>query len=74
MIRRSSRAFWPLAVLILVLSCRAGGCRKKAATAAAPLPPNGSPAYKVTVLMTPPPPQPTVTLWKGVTRAPALPE
>jgi hypothetical protein len=73
MIRRSTRAFWPLALLVLVLSCRASGCRnKKAATAAAP--PPGSPPYNVTVLMTPPPPQPTVTMWKGVTRAPALPE
>jgi hypothetical protein len=71
MIRRT-RAFWPLALLILVLSCRANGCRKKAATA--PVPPPGSPPYKVTVLMTPPPPQPTVTMWRGVTRAPALPE
>ena len=74
MIPRSTRAFWPLALLILVLSFRAGGCRKKAATAAAPEPPKGSPPYRVTVLMTPPPPQPTVTMWKGVTRAPALPE
>jgi len=73
MVRRSTRAFWPLGLLVLVLSCRASGCRnKKAATAAAP--PPGSPPYKVTVLMTPPPPQPTVTMWKGVTRAPALPE
>lgn len=74
MTRRSTRAFWPLAMLVLVLSCRAGGCRKKAATAAEPQPPKGSPPYRVTVLMTPPPPQPTVTMWKGVTRAPSLPE
>ena len=71
MIRRSVRALWPLALLILVLSCRANGCRKKAAVAA---PPPGSPPYRITVLMTPPPPQPTVTMWKGVTRVPALPE
>ncbi len=71
MIRRSTRALWPLALLILVLAFRAGGCRKKPNAAA---PPKGSPPYKVTVLMTPPPPQPTVTMWKGVTRAPALPE
>jgi hypothetical protein len=71
MVLRSIRAFWPLALLILVLSCRATGCRKKAA---APTVPAGSPPYRVTVLMTPPPPQPTVTMWKGVTRVPALPE
>ena len=73
MIRRSTRAFWPLALLVLVLSCRASGCRNKKAAVGA-VPPPGSPPYKVTVLMTPPPPQPTVTMWKGVTRAPALPE
>lgn len=71
MIRRSARALWPLALLILVLSCRASGCRKKAAVAA---PPPGSPPYRITVLMTPPAPQPTVTMWKGATRVPALPE
>jgi hypothetical protein len=71
MIPRSVRALWPPALLILVLSCRANGCRKKAAVAA---PPPGSPPYRITVLMTPPPPQPTVTMWKGVTRVPALPE
>jgi hypothetical protein len=73
MIRRSTRALWPLALLVLVLGWRAAGCRKKPAAAAA-APPPGSPPYKITVLMTPPPPQPTVTIWKGVTRAPALPE
>jgi hypothetical protein len=72
MIRRSARALWPLALLILVLSCRANGCRKKPAAVAPP--PPGSPPYRITVLMTPPPPQPTVTMWKGATRAPALPE
>ena len=72
MIRRSVRALWPLALLILVLSCRATGCRKKVA-APAPLLPSGSP-YRITPLMTPPPPRPTVTLWKGVTRVPELPE
>ncbi len=70
MIRRSVRALWPLALLILVLSCRATGCRKKAA---APAPKPASP-YSITPLMTPPPPRPTVTMWKGVTRVPELPE
>jgi hypothetical protein len=72
MIRRSARAFWPLALMIGVLSFRAAGCRKK--TAAVTAPPPGSRPYKVTVLMTPPPPRPTVTMWKGATRVPALPE
>ncbi len=71
MIRRYVRALWPLALLILVLSCRATGCRKKAAL---PVAPAVSPPYRITVLMTPPPPRPTVTMWKGVTRVPTLPE
>jgi hypothetical protein len=72
MIRRSVHALWPLALLILVLNCRATGCRKKAA--APVVAPAGSPPYRITPLMTPPPPRPTVTMWKGVTRAPQLPE
>jgi len=72
MIRRSVRALWPLALLILVLSCRATGCRKNAAVPT--VAPAGSPPYRITPLMTPPPPRPTVTMWKGVTRAPQLPE
>jgi len=71
MIRRFARALWPLALLILVLSCRATGCRKKAAPSVAPA---GAAPYRITVLMTPPPPRPTVTMWKGVTRVPQLPE
>jgi hypothetical protein len=74
MFRRAARALWPLALLILVLSCRATGCRKKAAAPPSFTVPAGSPPYRITVLMTPPPPRPTVTMWKGVTRAPQLPE
>ncbi len=71
MIRRLPRALWPLAVLLVVMSWRAAGCRKKT-KAAAPAP--SGPAHWITPLMTAPPPRPTVTMWKGVTRAPALPE
>jgi hypothetical protein len=73
MFRCSARALWPLALLILVLSCRATGCRKKAAAPSFSVP-AGSPPYRITVLMTPPPPRPTVTMWKGVTPVPTLPE
>lgn len=71
MIRPYVRALWLLAVLILVLCCRATGCRKKEASFQVP---PGSPPYRITVLMTPPPPRPTPTMWKGVTPAPGLPE
>ncbi|MGE5414519.1 MAG: hypothetical protein ACM3NW_10110 [Syntrophomonadaceae bacterium] len=73
MTRRLSRAFLALALLFGMMAGRAAGCRKKEKSvhrpAAAP-----SPAHWITPLMTAPPPRPTPTMWKGVTRAPQLPE
>jgi len=74
--RRLPRSLWPLPLLLAIMAWRAEGCGKgatgsKAGSRAA------TPATQrqwITPLMTPPPPRPTVTMWKGVTRAPALPE
>ncbi|HEY1434966.1 MAG TPA: hypothetical protein VGG65_06295 [Thermoanaerobaculia bacterium] len=75
--RRSIRALWPLALLLALMAWRAAGCSKSAparkgapggATTAA------APKHWITPLMTAPPPRPTVTMWKGATRVPALPE
>lgn len=75
MMRRFSRGVWPLALVLAALSLRAGGCRKKTAVAT-PTAPSAAvrPQSWPTPLLTPPPPQPTPTLWKGVTAVPALPE
>jgi len=54
------------------MAARAEGCRKKEPSPAQPR--AKTPAHWITPLMTPPPPRPTVTMWKGVTRAPQLPE
>jgi len=55
-----------------VIWARAEGCRQKETS---PLQLKAkTPAHWITPLMTPPPPRPTVTMWKGVTRAPQLPE
>ncbi len=73
--KRSARALAPLAVLLALFAVRATACkgRKGSATAGHPSTVT-SPAHWITPLMTPPPPRPTVTIWKGVTRAPQLPE
>ncbi len=72
--RRSLRGIWPLALVLAALSLRAGGCRKK--TAPVPSPPSAAvkPESWPTPLLTPPPPQPSPTLYRGVTAVPALPE
>ena len=58
--------------MLALMAARAEGCRKKEPS---PMQPKAkTPAHWITPLMTPPPPQPTVTMWKGVTRAPQLPE
>jgi hypothetical protein len=67
------RSLWPIALLLVIMAFRSAGCRKKEAKT----PPHGgavSTPHWITPLMTPPPPRPTVTMWKGVTRVPALPE
>jgi hypothetical protein len=71
MIRRLLRASWPFALLLCLLSWRAAGCGKKP-----PQPATGAQGTirLTTPLLTAPPPQPTVTMWKGVTRVPELPE
>ncbi len=73
MTRRLSRALLALALLLGMLAGRAAGCRKKENPVHHP-PAAPSPARWITPLMTPPPPRPTPTMWKGVTRAPQLPE
>lgn len=75
MMRRPLRGVWPLALVLAALSLRAGGCRKKTAPVA-PTAPSAAvnPKSWPTPLLTPPPPQPSPTLWKGVTPVPALPE
>jgi len=69
MLRRSARALWPLSILLLLLSLRATGCSRKKAP-----PPPPPPLHWITPLLTAPPPRPTVTMWKGATRVPDLPE
>jgi len=70
--RRRLRVLAPLALLLALMAVRAAACRGKGSAGASHAAP--TPAHWVTPLMTAPPPRPTVTLWKGVTRAPALPE
>jgi hypothetical protein len=73
--RRLARTLWPLALLLAVMAWRAAGCRgKKETKPAQRAAPFATTPHWITPLMTPPPPRPTVTIWKGVTRAPALPE
>lgn len=70
--RRLLRPALAIALLFGIMAGRAAGCRKKAAAVARPA--GTTPAHWITPLMTAPPPRPTVTMWKGVTRAPQLPE
>jgi hypothetical protein len=72
--RRLPRALWPLVLLLAIMAWRSAGCRKKDAKARVTPPGASAPPHWITPLMTAPPPRPTVTMWKGVTRAPALPE
>ncbi len=73
--KRSARTLAPLAVLLALLAGRATACKgRKGAATPAHGPAVTAPAHWVTPLMTPPPPRPTPTMWKGVTRAPQLPE
>jgi hypothetical protein len=77
MTRRSARVFAPFAALVLVLAFRATGCRKKgpAAPGAQQKVSTSQQPYRVTALMTAPPPRPTVTLYRtDITRVPTLPE
>lgn len=69
MIRPIARMLWPLALLVLVFSWRALGCRKKELAKHAAAPQN-----LITSRFTAPPPLPTTTMWPGATRVPALPE
>ncbi len=71
--RRTLRALWPLALLLVLMAGRAAGCRRKGAAGEAARPAVTA-RHWITPLMTMPPPRPTVTMWKGVTRAPQLPE
>ena len=68
-------AFCGLALSLL--AARSAGCRAKAGSASSATP-AVTPAIKrghwITPLLTAPPPRPTPTLWKGVTRVPELPE
>jgi len=66
------RALLVLGVVFAALAGRAAGCRKSGKAGAVH---NAkTPAHWITPLMTPPPPRPTVTMWKGATRVPQLPE
>jgi hypothetical protein len=66
------------ALAVCLLAARSAGCRSKSGGSASRQPPVVTPATKqgtwITPLLTAPPPQPTPTLWKGVTRVPTLPE
>jgi hypothetical protein len=76
MMRRPLRGLWLLALVLAALSLRSGGCRKKPPAPPASTAPSAAvnPQSWPTPLLTPPPPQPSPTLWKGVTAVPALPE
>jgi len=70
-------AFCGLALSLL--AARSAGCRAKAGSgSASSATPAVTPAIRrghwITPLLTAPPPRPTPTLWKGVTRVPELPE
>jgi hypothetical protein len=67
------RALLALGVVVAVLAGRAAGCRKSSDGARAGHAVK-TPPHWITPLMTPPPPRPTVTMWKGATRVPQLPE
>ncbi len=71
MLRRGARLLWPLSILLLMFGFRAAACRKKKAETPTLAP--GAPRL-ITPLLTAPPPRPTVTMWKGATRVPELPE
>jgi hypothetical protein len=73
------RSLWPAVALLTVMAWRSAGCQRKAAAPKdsvhnGKVPTAMASPHFITPLMTPPPPRPTVTLWKGATRAPALPE
>ena len=74
MTRFSIRGLWPLAVVLAALCLRSAGCQKKPAPAGRGAPSPAAQRHWITPLLTPPLPAPTPTLWKGVTRVPALPE
>ena len=65
------------ALAVSLLAARSAGCRAKSDLGPARVP-VVTPATKqgtwITPLLTAPPPQPTPTLWKGVTRVPTIPE
>ena len=68
-IRRCTRALWPLGLVLLLFTGRAAACKKKEASK-----PKATLPHWITPLMTPVPPKPTITLRPGVTRVPELPE
>jgi hypothetical protein len=70
--RLSLRVLLVAGVVFAVLAGRAAGCRKSAGARSSH--PGKTPAHWITPLMTQPPPRPTVTMWKGATRVPQLPE
>ena len=73
MMRRSLPGLLTLAILVVFLGLRSTGCQKKP-QAGKPAASPSSQRKWITPLLTQPPPAPTPTLWKGVTRVPQLPE
>lgn len=72
--RRSLRTLAALGLVLGLMAGRASACRNKGAAPAASKAGNRTPNHWITPLMTAPPPRPTVTMWKGTTRVPQLPE
>jgi hypothetical protein len=74
MTRRPLPGLLTLALLLGLLGFRSTGCQKKPAAGGKPASSPSTQRKWITPLLTQPPPAPTPTLWKGVTRVPQLPE